>query len=51
MLSQKHDFVFYFTPFYKTNAFVLYFNTMASSNILHVHKDIMSGEGCSTYCV
>ena len=35
---QKHDFVFYCTPFYKTNAFVVYINTMALSNKLHVHK-------------
>ena len=38
MLRQKHDFVFYCTPFYKTNAFVVYINTMALSNKLHVHK-------------
>ena len=38
MLMQKHDFVFYCTPFYKTNAFVVYINTMALSNKLHVHK-------------
>ena len=38
MLSQKRDLVFYFTPFYKINAFVVHFNTMASSNKFHVHK-------------
>ena len=38
MLRQKRDFLFYSTSVYKTNAFVVYINTMALSNKVHVHK-------------
>ena len=38
MLRQNDDFLFYSTSVYKTNAFVVYINTMALSNKLHVHK-------------
>ena len=36
MLRQNDDFLFYSTSVY--NAFVVYINTMALSNKLHVHK-------------
>ena len=38
MLRPKGDFLFYSTSVYKTNAFVVYINTTALSNKLHVHK-------------
>ena len=54
MRRQKRDFLFYNTSVYKTNAFVVYINTLALSNKLHVHKQghyEWRRVQCNLYCI